>query len=88
MMTIAQLNQELSWAIVIIGEYLGTDIAWTNGFGEKLHFEDLVRYELDANVEGAVVAANSFTDVGEPLRLRAPNKVAVLKAAPTNGGAR
>ena len=47
-----------------------------------------VGIELDANVEGAVVAANSFTDVGEPLRLRAPNKVAVLKAAPTNGGAR
>jgi hypothetical protein len=46
-------NQELSWAIVIIGEYLGTDIGWTNGFGEKLKFEDLVRYELDANVEQA-----------------------------------
>jgi len=41
-------NQELSWAIVVIGQYLGTDIAWTNGYGEKLHFEDLVRYELDA----------------------------------------
>jgi hypothetical protein len=43
-------NQELSWAIVIIGQYLGTDIAWTNGDGEKLHFEDLLRYELDAPI--------------------------------------
>jgi hypothetical protein len=40
-------NQELSWAILILGQYLGTDISWTNSFGEKLTFEDLVRYELD-----------------------------------------
>jgi hypothetical protein len=43
-------NQELSWAIVIIGQYLGTDIAWTNGSGEKLHFHDLLRYELEAPI--------------------------------------
>jgi hypothetical protein len=46
-------NQELSWAIVIIGQYLGTDLAWTNGTGEKLRFEDLVRYELDASITEA-----------------------------------
>jgi hypothetical protein len=46
-------NQELSWAIVIIGQYLGTDLAWTNGHGEKLHYEDVVRYELNASVEEA-----------------------------------
>lgn len=46
-------NQELSWAIVVIGQYLGTEISWTNHLGEKLHFEDLVRYELDASVENA-----------------------------------
>ncbi len=46
-------NQELSWAILLLGQYLGTDIAWTNGFGEQLHFEDLVRYELEASVEQA-----------------------------------
>lgn len=39
-------NQELSWTILIVGHYLGTDISWTNAYGEKLHFEDLVRYEL------------------------------------------
>jgi hypothetical protein len=46
-------NQELSWTIVVVGQYLGTDIAWTNDHGEKLRFEDLVRYEVDANVEQA-----------------------------------
>ncbi|HXG09863.1 MAG TPA: hypothetical protein VNK04_08755 [Gemmataceae bacterium] len=46
-------KQELSWAILVIGQYLGTDISWTNGHGEQLHFEDLVRYELDASVENA-----------------------------------
>jgi hypothetical protein len=46
-------DQELSWALVILGEYLGTDISWTNANGEKLHYGDLVRYELDASVEKA-----------------------------------
>jgi hypothetical protein len=46
-------NQELSWTIVVVGQYLGTDIAWTNGRGERLTFEDLVRYEVSANVEQA-----------------------------------
>jgi hypothetical protein len=46
-------NQELSWAIVVIGQYYGTDASWTNSFGEKLHFEDLVRYELKQPVETA-----------------------------------
>jgi hypothetical protein len=46
-------NQELSWAIVVIGQYVGTDVRWTNAAGEKLHFEDLVRYELDQPIDGA-----------------------------------
>jgi hypothetical protein len=46
-------NQELSWTILAVGQYLGTDITWTNSSGEKLTFEDLVRYEVDANVEQA-----------------------------------
>jgi hypothetical protein len=46
-------RQELSWTIIVVGQYLGTNIAWTNSFGEKLRFEDLVRYEVDANVEQA-----------------------------------
>jgi hypothetical protein len=46
-------EQELSWAIIAIGQCLGTDVNWTNSFDEELHFEDLVRYELDQNVEEA-----------------------------------
>lgn len=46
-------KQELSWAIVIVGQYLGTDAAWTNAAGQQLHLKDLVRYELDADVEHA-----------------------------------
>jgi hypothetical protein len=46
-------NQELSWTILAVGQYLGTDIAWTNRAGEKLRFEDLLRYELAAPVETA-----------------------------------
>jgi len=37
-----------------------------------------VGVELDANVEGAVVGENRFTDVNEPLRLHAPARVLVL----------
>lgn len=46
-------GQELSWAIVVIGDYVGTDSEWTNRFGEKLHFEDLMRDEVDASVTEA-----------------------------------
>lgn len=46
-------DQELSWAIVAIGQCIGTNVTWTNSFGEELHFEDLVRYELDQNIEQA-----------------------------------
>lgn len=47
-------NQELSWSIVVVGQYLGMDIGeWTNIHGEKLSFEKMVRYELDSSVEKA-----------------------------------
>lgn len=46
-------KQELSWAIVVIGEYFGTDHAWANSLGEKLHFEDIVRYELNEPIDTA-----------------------------------
>jgi hypothetical protein len=46
-------NQELSWAILIIAEHFGTDHAWTNERGEKLRFEDIVRYELDQPIDSA-----------------------------------
>ncbi|MCI0463442.1 MAG: hypothetical protein L0Z62_41420 [Gemmataceae bacterium] len=46
-------RQELSWAILVIGQYLGTKLTWKNGKGEPLTFEDIVRYEVDADVENA-----------------------------------
>jgi hypothetical protein len=46
-------NQELEWALIIIGQHVGTDAAWTNAHGEPLRFEDLVRKELDKSVEAA-----------------------------------
>ncbi len=39
-----------------------------------------VGIELDANVEGAVIANNVFTDVKEPLKLHNPQRVLVLGA--------
>ena len=47
-------NQELSWTIIIISQYLGTDVGeWTNPHGETLTLDMLLRYELDASVEHA-----------------------------------
>jgi hypothetical protein len=46
-------NQELSWAIVIVGAIYGTDHAWTNTFGEKITYEDIVRYELNQPIDTA-----------------------------------
>jgi hypothetical protein len=46
-------DQELSWAILVIGQYVGTKAEWTNAAGEKLRFEDLVRYELNQPIDSA-----------------------------------
>ncbi len=46
-------NQELGWAVLVIGQYLGLDAAWTNAAGERLTVEDLVRYELDQPMDTA-----------------------------------
>ncbi len=46
-------DQELSWTIVVVSQYFGTDAAWTNAHGERLRLEDLVRYEVEASVEKA-----------------------------------
>ena len=47
-----------------------------------------VGIELDANVEGAVVAGNAFTQVEEPLRLAAPSKVHVIQTPAAAGAPR
>lgn len=46
-------KQELSWAILIVAQYQGTDAKWTNAAGEKLTLEDVVRYELNQPIEDA-----------------------------------
>ncbi|HZZ76897.1 MAG TPA: hypothetical protein VFE62_00165 [Gemmataceae bacterium] len=46
-------EQELSWAIIIIGQYYGTKARWTNSFGEDLDYDDVVRYETNASVNQA-----------------------------------
>jgi hypothetical protein len=46
-------GQELEWALVIIGTHYGTDDQWTNMFNENVRFEDLVRAELDKDVNKA-----------------------------------
>ncbi len=46
-------NQELSWAIIIVAQYYGTDARWKNSFKEELSLEDALRYEVDASIENA-----------------------------------
>ncbi|MFO0846247.1 MAG: hypothetical protein U0797_28355 [Gemmataceae bacterium] len=46
-------SQELSWTIIVVGQYKGLDVEWKNLAGEKLHFDDIVRYELNQSVENA-----------------------------------
>jgi hypothetical protein len=44
-------EQELSWSVLIVGQYLGVDAEWTNAHGDRLSLEDLVRAEVAAPVE-------------------------------------
>jgi hypothetical protein len=53
MRTRVSAQQELSWAILIIAQFYSTDHEWTNRAGDKLRFEDVVRYELNQSVEEA-----------------------------------
>ena len=39
-------QMELSWTIIVIASYYGTNHAWTNEAGEKLTYDDIVRYEM------------------------------------------
>jgi hypothetical protein len=46
-------NEELSWTVLAVAQYYGTQLSWTNKFGKKIDFEDLVRHEVDQPVETA-----------------------------------
>ncbi|HZT79050.1 MAG TPA: hypothetical protein VFA26_02410 [Gemmataceae bacterium] len=48
-----QEKQELSWTIIVVGQFRGTDYEWTNADGDKLKYEDIVRYEVNEDVENA-----------------------------------
>jgi hypothetical protein len=47
-------KQELSWAILVIAQYYGTDVApWTNMSGEQIAYDDIVKYEANESIEQA-----------------------------------
>ena len=46
-------NPELSWAIVIIAQYYGTDAKWRNERGEDVTLEECVAYEVKEPVDTA-----------------------------------
>jgi len=45
--------QELSWAIIVIAQYVGVDAEWTNEDGERLTLRDCVHYEIHQPIETA-----------------------------------
>jgi hypothetical protein len=45
--------EELSWAIILIAQYIGLEASWTNVDGDKLTLQDCVRYELKEPIVGA-----------------------------------
>lgn len=49
----ARTNQELSWTIIVLSEYVGTTDRWKNSAGEMISFEDLLRAEINAPVNSA-----------------------------------
>lgn len=48
-----QENQELSWAIIIVGQHYGTDHRWTNNLKEELSLEDILHYEIHQPIDTA-----------------------------------
>jgi hypothetical protein len=49
----ARKPMELEWSLVAIGTAFGTDSQWTNTLGEEVHFEELVRAEVDKPLSAA-----------------------------------
>ncbi len=46
-------NQELSWAVIIVGQQYGLDHEWTNTFGEKIRMADVLKYEAEQPIDNA-----------------------------------
>jgi hypothetical protein len=52
-------NQELSWAVLIVGQFCGPDHRWTNSAGEKISVEDMVHYELNQPIADSPVCGGT-----------------------------
>jgi hypothetical protein len=52
-------NQELSWAVLIVGQFYGPDYRWTNSAGEKICVEDMVDYELKQPIADSPVCGGT-----------------------------
>lgn len=47
-------KQELSWAIIVIAQFYGTDVRpWTNMHGEKITYDQIVKFEVDEPIDQA-----------------------------------
>lgn len=46
-------NQELSWAVIVVSQYLDPKGPWTNARKETLRLEDMIQYEARESVEKA-----------------------------------
>ncbi|HLN30394.1 MAG TPA: hypothetical protein VK395_21810 [Gemmataceae bacterium] len=46
-------RQELSWTVLVVGQYVDTEASWKNQYGEQLRMEDLLRYELNEPMDKA-----------------------------------
>ncbi len=52
-------NQELSWAVLIVGQFYGPNYHWTNSAGEKISVEDMVHYELNQPIADSPVCGGT-----------------------------
>lgn len=47
-------RQELSWCLIVVADYGGgTEAVWTNKYGQKLRYEQLLEYEMNADINVA-----------------------------------
>jgi hypothetical protein len=52
-------NQELSWAVLIVGQFYGPDYHWTNSAGEKISVEDMIHYEVNQPIADSPVCGGT-----------------------------
>jgi hypothetical protein len=52
-------EQELSWTVLIAGQYYGPGHRWTNNAGQKLTVEDLLRFEINQPIADSPVCGGT-----------------------------